>query len=162
MLFSWYKGMKTTLLIAMILLVAAPSLVWGLPQPGDENIGVVRNSTGIANITRGEKVLQAAAGTKLHAGDTLTTGTDGSLGIILRDNSLLSLGPGTHFVVKNFQFSPSQGKIGLLARISKGTMAYISGLIGKISPQSVRFETPVASIGIRGTYFAVKVEEPGL
>lgn len=161
MLFSWYKGMKTTLFIA-ILLVTAPSLVWGLPQPGDENIGVVRNSTGIANITRGEKVLQAAAGTKLHAGDTLTTGTDGSLGIILRDNSLLSLGPGTHFVVKSFQFSPSQGKIGLLARISKGTMAYISGLIGKISPQSVRFETPVASIGIRGTYFAVKVEEPGL
>jgi hypothetical protein len=40
-------------------------------------------------------------------------------------------------------------------------MAYVSGLIGKISPQSVRFETPVASIGIRGTHFAVKVEEPG-
>ncbi|MGE5752022.1 MAG: FecR domain-containing protein [Deltaproteobacteria bacterium] len=152
--------MKTYLIIAIVLLTA-PSLGWGLPPSGEDNIGVIRNSTGIANITRGEKVLQAAAGTKLHAGDTLTTGSDGSLGIILRDNSLLSLGPDSQFVLKNFSFTPAEGKIGLLARISKGSMAYVSGLIGKISPQSVRFETPVASIGIRGTYFAVKVEEPG-
>jgi hypothetical protein len=39
-------------------------------------------------------------------------------------------------------------------------MAYISGLIGKLAPESVRFETPVASIGIRGTCFAVKAGEP--
>src|SRR3989304_1617125 len=55
---------------------------------------------------------------------------------------------------------PADGKLGLLARFSKGTLAYISGLIGKLAPESVRFETPVASIGIRGTYFAVKGEEP--
>jgi hypothetical protein len=152
--------MKTALFIAIVL-VTAPTLVWGLPPSVEDNIGVIRNSTGIASITRGEKVLQAAAGTKLHTGDTLTTGSDGSLGIIMRDNSLISLGPESHFVVKSFSFSPAQGKLGLLARISKGTMAYVSGLIGKISPQSVRFETPVASIGIRGTHFAVKVEEPG-
>jgi hypothetical protein len=154
------EDMKTTLFIT-ILLMTVPSLVLGLPPSAEDNIGVIRNSSGIAHITRGEKVFQAALGTKLHEGDTLTTGSDGSLGIILRDNSLLSIGPESHFVVKSFSFSPAQGKIGLLARISKGTMAYVSGLIGKISPQSVRFETPVASIGIRGTYFAVKVEEPG-
>lgn len=154
-------GMKAALLIA-ILLVTVTSPSWALPPSGEDNIGVVRNAAGIAHITRGETVLQAAPGIKLHEGDTLTTGSDGTLGIILRDNSLLSLGPESHFVVKSFSFSPAQGKIGLLARISKGTMAYVSGLIGKISPQSVRFETPVASIGIRGTYFAVKVEEPAL
>jgi hypothetical protein len=38
-------------------------------------------------------------------------------------------------------------------------MAYLSGLIGKLSPESARFETPVASIGIRGTRFAVKTDE---
>jgi hypothetical protein len=35
-------------------------------------------------------------------------------------------------------------------------MAYLSGLIGKLSPESVRIETPTASIGVRGTHFAVK------
>ena len=39
-------------------------------------------------------------------------------------------------------------------------MAYMSGIIGKLSPESVRFETPVASIGIRGTCFVVNAGEP--
>jgi hypothetical protein len=149
-------------LFAAILLVTVPSLGWGLPPSGQETIGVVRNSAGTATVTRGEQAFQAVVGTKLQAGDTLSTGPDGAIGIILKDNSLLSLGPGSRFIVQSFLFSPAEGKIGLLARLSKGTMAYISGLIGKLAPESVRFETPTASIGIRGTYFAVKVEEPAL
>jgi hypothetical protein len=143
-----------------ILLLTVPALVWGLPPSEKETIGVVRNSGGIATVSRGDQVIQAATGTKLLAGDTLSTGSDGTLGVILRDNSVLSLGPGSSLVVQRFLFSPADGKLGLLARLSKGTMAYISGLIGKLAPESVRFETPVASIGIRGTRFAVKVEEP--
>ena len=46
----------------------------------------------------------------------------------------------------------------IITRLLKGTSAYLSGIIGKLSPESVRFETPVASIGIRGTKFAVSVE----
>jgi hypothetical protein len=41
----------------------------------------------------------------------------------------------------------------------KGTAVYLSGIIGKLSPQSVRFETPNATIGIRGTKMLVKVDE---
>jgi hypothetical protein len=43
--------------------------------------------------------------------------------------------------------------------LSRGTLSYLSGLIGKLAPESARFETPVASIGIRGTRFAMKVDE---
>lgn len=124
-----------------------------------ETIGIVRKSSGAATIARGGEVLPAAAGSRLHPGDTLVTGPDGTLGVILRDDSLLSLGPGSHLVIREFHFSPADGKLGILARISRGTMAYISGLIGKLSPESARFETPVASIGIRGTRFAVRVDE---
>ena len=120
---------------------------------------MIRSSEGNATVTRGEKVIPAAAGTKLQAGDTLRTGPDGSLGVILRDNSTLSLGPESSFVIQKFLFSPAEGKLGLMARLSKGTMAYLSGLIGKLAPESVRFETPTASIGVRGTHFAVKTGE---
>ena len=47
-----------------------------------------------------------------------------------------------------------------MAQISRGTMAYLSGLIGKLAPEKVRIETPTATIGIRGTRFALKVGEP--
>jgi hypothetical protein len=97
---------------------------------------------------------------KLQVGDTLSTGPDGSLGAIFRDNSTLSLGPDSSLVIRNFEFVPEQGKIGFLIRITRGSLAYLSGLIGKLSPESARFETPMATIGIRGTRFAVQVGEP--
>jgi hypothetical protein len=144
----------------VILLVTLSMITWCLPAAAEQAIGVVKTSGGTATIIRGGQILPAGAGKKLFVGDTLTTGADGSMGVILRDNSTLSLGPESSLVIQEFLFSPAEGKLGLLARITRGTMAYISGLIGKSAPGSARFETPVATIGIRGTRFAVKVGEP--
>jgi len=151
--------MKNT--VTAVLLVGALCLttVAGTAVAG-ETIGMVRSVSGDAAVTRGEKSLPAAPGMKLMVGDTLLTGRDGSLGVILRDDSSLSIGPGSRLVLRSFEFSPSEGKFDLVARISRGTMAYLSGLIGKLAPEKARFETPTATIGIRGTRFAVKVGEP--
>jgi len=45
----------------------------------------------------------------------------------------------------------------MIARMVKGTASYLSGIIGHQSPESVKFRTPEATIGIRGTHFLVKV-----
>ena len=153
------EAMRRTLLVA-VFLVTMPVLFTSLSAAAQETIGIVRTSEGKATVTRGGKVIPAEEGTKLLVGDTLGTGSDGSLGVILRDNSTLSLGPESSFVIQKFLFSPAEGKLGLMARLTKGTMAYLSGLIGKLAPESVRFETPTASIGVRGTHFAVKTGEP--
>jgi len=150
--------MKNTVTVALLLstlclLTAADTAFAG------ETIGVVRTASGAATVTRGEKTLPAAPGLKIVAGDTLGTGRDGSLGVILRDDSSLSIGPESRLVLRSFLFAPSEGKFDLVARITRGTMAYLSGLIGKLAPEKARFETPTATIGIRGTRFAVKVEE---
>jgi len=150
--------MKHILFVAILL--AAVSVPVRGHADTDGIIGVVRNVAGSATVTRGGDVLPATRATKLHAGDTLGTGPDGSLGVILRDNSSLSLGPSSSLVLRDFLFSPSERKFGLLVRLTKGTMAYLSGLIGKLAPEKVRFETPTATIGIRGTHFAVKAGEP--
>jgi hypothetical protein len=147
-------------LIAAVLLLAASLAAPALCVSADETVGVVRNCSGESVVTRGEKAYPAAPGMKLLTGDTLSTGPDGSMGAVLRDNSSISLGPESRLAIKDFRFSPAEGNLGLLVRISKGTMAYLSGLIGKLAPESARFETPVATIGIRGTRFAVKVGEP--
>ncbi|MGZ8463750.1 MAG: FecR family protein [Candidatus Deferrimicrobiaceae bacterium] len=142
------------LLGALCLLANAGASVAG------DTIGVVRIASGVATVARGDKTLPAAPGLKLQVGDTLGTGRDGSLGVILRDDSVLSIGPGSRLVLRSFLFSPSEEKFDLVARITRGTMAYLSGLIGKLAPENARFETPTATIGIRGTRFAVKVGEP--
>jgi hypothetical protein len=142
------------LLGALFLLAVAGAAVAG------ETIGVVRTASGDAAVTRVGGTFPASPGLKVMVGDTLVTGRDGSLGVILRDNSSLSIGPESRLVLRSFLFSPAEGKFDLVARITGGTMAYLSGLIGKLSPESARFETPTATIGIRGTRFAVKVGEP--
>jgi hypothetical protein len=147
-----------------ILFVAILLAVLSIPMRGhaetDGTIGVVRNFAGSATVTRGGYVLPATTGTRLHVGDTLGTGPDGSLGVILRDNSCLSLGPSSSLVLRDFVFSPYEGKLGLWVRLSRGTMSYLSGLIGKLAPEKARFDTPLATIGIRGTHFAVNAGDP--
>ena len=54
-----------------------------------------------------------------------------------------------------------KGKFAFLARMVKGTFSYISGLIGKLSPNSVQLEIPDATIAVRGTKLLVEVQEQG-
>jgi hypothetical protein len=126
----------------------------------DDPAGSIKTTKGAASIIRQNQVISAQIGTKIFMGDSLKTGPDGSLGMIFKDDTLLSIGPQSEIIISEFLFSPAEGKLSIVTRLLKGTAAYLTGIIGKLSPESVRFETPVANIGIRGTKFVVKVEDP--
>ena len=122
-------------------------------------IGTLQRVSGTAAVVRQDQILPAKAGLEIQANDTLRTGTDGSIGVVFQDDTLLSLGPDSFLVIDEFVYAPRQGKLSLVFRMVKGTAVYLSGLIAKLAPDSVRFVTPSASVGVRGTKFAVKVEE---
>lgn len=122
-----------------------------------EPIGVVRTLAGSATVSRQGSELPVSPGFKLQEGDVVKTGPDSAVGIFMRDDASLSLGPKTHLALDRFRFSPAAQEYSFVSRIIKGTICYLSGLIGKLSPESARFETPVATLSIRGTYFAVTV-----
>lgn len=125
----------------------------------DNPAGVVKTIKGTASVIREEKSIPALFGQKIFKGDTLKTGADGSLGIIFEDDTLISLGPNSEIVINEYIFAPAQGNLSIVTRMIKGTATYLSGIIAKLSPQSVKFETPTATLGIRGTRFYVQVEE---
>jgi hypothetical protein len=124
----------------------------------DAPVGNVKTLKGQASIIRNRTAVEAKAGADLFQNDSLKTGADGSMSVVFIDDTLISVGPNSELAINEFNFSPADGKMSFVARLLKGTSAYVSGIIGKLSPQSVRFETPVANIGIRGTKFAVKIE----
>jgi hypothetical protein len=128
------------------------------PARAEEQAGVIRTVAGPAFVVRDGRETPALPGGRVDAGDTLRTGEGGSLGVILRDDALLSLGPQSTLVIATFLFEPAQKKLGLVARIVRGTVGYLSGIIARLAPETVRLETPVASIGVRGTRLAVKVD----
>ena len=131
----------------------------GAARAGTEIIGSIKTLTGAAVVVRDARPIPAAPGLRLQAGDILETQAGASVGVILRDDSLISLGPSSRVALERFAFAPAEGKLGLTARILRGTMAYLSGLIGRLAPDSATFVTPVATIGVRGTRLAVRVAD---
>ncbi len=121
-------------------------------------VAIVRNVSGSATIVRQGQTLSATNGMEIWENDTLQTGRDGSIGIVFNDDTFLSLGPGSALIIDEFVFAPKQGRFSIVVRMLKGTAAYLSGLISKLSPDSAHFKTPSASIGIRGTKFVARVE----
>ncbi len=96
----------------------------------------------------------------IEVGDTVKTGADGSGGITFHDDSLLSAGPNSELVVERFVFDSTTHQGEFDTRLKKGTLAFVSGKIGKQSPEAMRIKTPATIMGVRGTEFIVKVNEP--
>lgn len=133
-----------------------PSLALALDPAGS-----VKNVTGEAQVIRaGAAPASLKPGDRVFEKDVLTTGKGASLGLILRDNSTLSLGPGSRLVVERFLFEPEKGGLAQVLRLSRGSMAAVSGEIVKLNPEVAKVETPLYSIGIRGTHFLLNME-PG-
>jgi hypothetical protein len=128
-----------------------------MPSSASTVVATVQKVSGTATVVRQGQTIPATMGLEIWQNDTLRTGPDGSIGVVFNDDTLLSLGPESVLVIDEFVFAPKQGKFSIVLRMLKGTAAYLSGLISKLAPESARFETPSASIGIRGTRFVIKV-----
>lgn len=147
--------MKTMFLgLSLILLTISPAAAL---QP--DVIGHIQTLKGAASIMRGDKTVPAAVGVPLFSGDTIRTAKADSVGIVLTDDSTFSLGPDSEITLKDYLFNPKEGKFALVTRMAKGTFAYLSGMIGKLSPNSIRMEIPDATIAVRGTRLLIKVDE---
>jgi hypothetical protein len=135
----------------------------GLAAAAEPRAGFVKNVSGEEFIERNKIITAAKVKDELMENDILFTGRNGSMGVILQDNSVMSIGSNTHLAISKFIFEPADEKLSFTAQVKKGTVVYLTGLIAKLNHGGVKFDTPTAVCGIRGTHFAIKVEEgPGL
>ena len=123
----------------------------------ERSIGLVKTASGDAFILRDGRRMAALPGSGLFLGDVLSTGATGTLGIILRDDTVMSLGPSSETRIEQFAFEPAEQKLGMVLRVTRGLISYLSGRISKLAPGSVRIETPVATLGIRGTRLVARI-----
>lgn len=122
-------------------------------------IGQIKNLSGQVFLLRNNAQQPAKAGDLVEQSDTLITGANGSVGVTLIDNSRLSAGPNSRIEFKQFRFNPTTQEGEFLADMQRGTLAIVSGQIAKRSPEAMKVKTPTTILGVRGTTFAVKVEE---
>ncbi len=129
-----------------------------LAQAG-EAAGMVKNSQGKVTIERAGKAAPAAVGSTVEVGDKVRTGTDGSVGITLRDETLLSAGPNSSLTIDKFAFDSTTHGGAMAASLRRGTLAVATGKLAKQAPESVEFHTPTTVLGVRGTEFAIEVPD---
>jgi len=123
------------------------------------DIGQVKIAKGQVTIERQGTTLPATVGARLQVADTVRTGADGSVGITMDDDSLLSAGPNSALSLDRYAFDTTTNKGQFDTSLKRGSLAVISGRIAKESPDAMKVRTPAAMLGVRGTEFIVKVDD---
>ena len=121
-----------------------------------EDAGQIKVSKGSAQIERSGEKLPASVGHVVQQGDVVITGSDGSVGITFRDNSLVSIGPDSVLAIDRFVFNSTTHQGNFDSTLKQGTLAVVSGKLAKQSPEAMKVKTPAAILGVRGTEFLVR------
>ena len=122
-------------------------------------IGRIKVATGNVSVERNGQPVAGRVGLRLEPADVLKTGVDGSVGITMSDNSLLSAGPNSILSLARYDFDPTTSQGRFEAQLQRGSLTVISGRIAKQDPQAMTVRTPSAILGVRGTEFAVAVDD---
>ena len=138
-----------------LMVVSVP--IWALAaEPGAA--GRIKVVSGPVFVVRGSVTTPATAGQTVFEADTLRTGANGRVGITLSDDTRVSLGPDSEARLDQFVYAPAEKRGGLVLRVVRGLIAYVSGRIAKLSPDAVKLETPNAIVGVRGTTLTLRVD----
>ena len=142
------------LAVATLLFVSATPVLAQQPSPA----GRIKTVSGSAFVVRGRAVIPAQPGQVVFEADALRTGADGSVGVTLKDDTRLALGPASEVRLERFAYTPGAPGLGMVLKFVRGVTTYVSGRMAKLAPDSIRLETPSAIVGVRGTSLAIRVQ----
>ena len=128
-------------------------------QANAAEIGRIKVAKGKVMIERGGSAVPGGVGIRVQSSDRIITGADGSVGITMDDDSLLSAGPNSVLSLDRYAFDPTTSQGRFDAGLNKGTLMVISGRIAKGSPDAMTVRTPAVLLGVRGTTFAVSADD---
>ncbi len=147
-------------------------LIMTLPQLALANTGRILYVAGQVTVERDGRLYRAVKNARVQQGDIIKTSTSGRLHMRMSDRTLLSLKPDTTFSIETYRHTtsgstpsgaaqaraaaPDRSVFGLF----KGGFRAITGLIGQRDKSAFSVNTPVATIGIRGTSFVANLVGP--
>jgi hypothetical protein len=134
------------------------------------SIGKVVTATGSVTIEHASAVVvqanipaggvgQTKAGDLVYKGDVVQTGADGKVGITFSDGTAFNLSSNARMVLNEFVYDPNGKSNSTLFSLSKGTFTFIAGKVAKTG--DMKIDTPVATMGIRGTTPHVEISDDG-
>jgi len=127
-----------------------------------ESIGDITLSKGNSIIDRkdGEKDIKVEKDLDVFSYDTVKTGK-GQVAIEFLDETRVDITQHSKLIIDEFVYDPNQKTCKLSLKATLGTVRYASGQIAKNSAQNISIKTPTATVSVRGTDFAMTIDEIG-
>ncbi|HSI43463.1 MAG TPA: FecR family protein [Methylotenera sp.] len=98
-------------------------------------------------------------GMEINQGDTILTGA-GRAQVKFSDGGYISFQPNTQFKIEEYNYNGKQdGSERGFFRLVEGGLRALTGLVGRENRPNYRMATPVATIGIRGSYYLAEFRE---
>lgn len=116
------------------------------------SIGFVPIAHGSATAQGADGVRELTTDSPVYADDIITTGASGSaVEIRFNDGAILSQGPNSHIAIDEYIYDPVNSTGEMVIKLLEGTIRSVTGEIVDANPEGFSIETPLATIGIRGT-----------
>ncbi|HKS20261.1 MAG TPA: VCBS domain-containing protein, partial [Bradyrhizobium sp.] len=124
-------------------------------------IGHVTKLVGDATVVRNGVAIVLNLGDNVNQGDVVQAGSNATLGITFIDGSVFGLGSNAKMVLNEMIYDPNGSSNSSLLSLVQGTISFVAGATAKHGDMKV--DTPVATMGIRGTAVLVEIdfEVPG-
>ena len=166
------RASRTLGYIASGLFLAAISFGSVSSQPAAElqAIGKILKASGAAYLEhKGDVVVQANAptgnnseaktGDLVYRGDVVRTGANGLVSLVFSDGTTFNISSNANMELNEFVYNPKGHANSTLISLKKGTFTFIAGAVAHTGDMKV--ETPVGTMGIRGTAPHVAILEDG-
>jgi hypothetical protein len=119
------------------------------------SVGRVAAIRGKAYSTNNQNSRELFIKSEIYINDIIKTEKNSRLQIIFNDETITALGPESTMKVRDFKWDKNEQKFD--AEAKEGLFHIMGGKIVNSAPKNFKIDTPVASIGIRGSMFAFRV-----
>ena len=119
-------------------------------------IGHVLKMSGSATAIRNGVSVELHIGDAVQKGDVVQTGSDSSIGMTFVDGSAFGMTSNARMVLNEMIYDPNGSSNSSLISLVQGTITFVAGQTAKNG--NMRVETPVATMGIRGTAVLVEID----
>jgi len=106
-------------------------------------------------ISKKNKKRKVDVGSEIFVGDRVFTGVQGFIRLNMIDNAKIDLRCNSEMLIEDYQLL--RGGNRSVIYLIKGSVKKITGKIGKMAEDIYEMRTPLATVGVRGTEYAIRV-----
>jgi hypothetical protein len=122
-------------------------------------VTVERTATAVTQAVVVDGLIRLREGDVVYRGDTLQSGADSKASLTFADGTAFNIGSNARMVLNEYVYDPNAQSNSSFFSLLRGTFTFVAGKIAKTGKMQV--DTPVATMGIRGTTPHVVVAEDG-